>query len=1020
MLVGKLDEAASIVRFCDRLETRLETQKDTMKDLEATLKGENNLMNRISELEDECADKAKTIATLEEKLASGAPVEMPESAKNEMDQAMSAAFGRLAGKAKKKVQKKIVKAVDTAAESAPAAEDGSSETDLAAMREAADLAAMPGWSLDAWLASLALDTLVTNSILGVMRRSDAEINSQVRHASLGLIANYVLVCLRIVRVDIADTSRPIPLQVELGFMQQLGKVGSRDTVLALLRETTLTEDLADAIWTGIQTLTKDLEEEMQRQKEAEEAEEAAAKLEEEMMAELEGMSAEELEDERLAELRESVAETERQEAEAEKKRQEAQAARQKEEEEARAKAAQEQAKLQRSLDDTEKKVSATRDELDEAVERQQTEPDAASAEAIAALEKKLQAVEAEAQKAREEIAQRAEEEKKRAEAAAAKNAEMKRQEEEERARAKAARPKRWALAKMDMKDRQAAKTRKPRKLRKVDAREYNESLKVNSGAFTLAYAPASMYYQGLTAIVGRCDAEAGEDEKLLSLMMKEHCYSIDSEDMFEPPNFLIPTTSKIEYWAVYNPEDGLKELGIEEWPKEQRLGPGHARVLKGPDHFKPGWDLMNARLAEMQEPPLQRHGFVALRLYTGPMFYKYNNVLRGVSVGGVKGPLEWLWMKLCNGNRYTNTLHAITASINKCSRVTKCSLVYRAPGGILPKSFWDADASGVKGGVELGLMSTSTSKHAAMEYAKRSPVKLLFEIQQGMCARGADVSWLSMYPSEDEVLFAPCCACEVHNTRVEGSVVIVELRPAVAAPALQEKSIEQKEEEEKIAAEKRAMEAEARRKAIQEATRSRARWMKSMNNLLVTAAEAKRTAAEHEMAVAVRKAAEASEMEAKAAIEQQKLEESLRSIAKLKELQEEEAAAALEKAEAAKEAKHRLAVFHKLAGIIKRAAAKVRMEQDVQRMMQRKLEEASASTAANLGIGESILRNELIVVEDILAEESSGKVKAIEEQKAMEIKMKDMHRRTLKAEDEKVKLSEQLAANKKMLEKLME
>ena len=38
----------------------------------------------------------------------------------------------------------------------------------------------------------------------------------------------------------------------------------------------------------------------------------------------------------------------------------------------------------------------------------------------------------------------------------------------------------------------------------------------------------------------------------------------------------------------------------------------------------------------------------------------------------------------------------------------------------------------------------------------------------------------------------------------------------------------------------------------------------------------------------------------------------------------------------------------------------------------------------------------------------------------MEIKMKDMHRRTLKAEDEKVKLSEQLAANKKMLEKLME
>ena len=164
----EVDEAASIVRFCDRLETRLETQKDTMKDLEATLKGENNLMNRISELEDECADKAKTIATLEEKLASGAPVEMPEWPRTKWTRrCRPLPFGR---KSKKKVQKKIVKAVDTAAESAPAAEDGSSETDLV-MREAADLAAMPGWSLDAWLASLALDTLVTNSILGVMWRA---------------------------------------------------------------------------------------------------------------------------------------------------------------------------------------------------------------------------------------------------------------------------------------------------------------------------------------------------------------------------------------------------------------------------------------------------------------------------------------------------------------------------------------------------------------------------------------------------------------------------------------------------------------------------------------------------------------------------------------------------------------------------------------------------------------------------------------------------------------------------------
>ena len=53
-----------------------------------------------------------------------------------------------------------------------------------------------------------------------------------------------------------------------------------------------------------------------------------------------------------------------------------------------------------------------------------------------------------------------------------------------------------------------------------------------------------------------------------------------------------------------------------------------------------------------------------------------------------------------------------------------------------------------------------------MEYAKFSGVKLIFEVNQGMVARGADVSWLSMYPKEDEVLFPPMCACEVQQTRV--------------------------------------------------------------------------------------------------------------------------------------------------------------------------------------------------------------------------------------------------------------
>ena len=99
---------------------------------------------------------------------------------------------------------------------------------------------------------------------------------------------------------------------------------------------------------------------------------------------------------------------------------------------------------------------------------------------------------------------------------------------------------------------------------------------------------------------------------------------------------------------------------------------------------------------------------------------------------GCKAPLEHMFLKLCQGNKYTNTMHSIAAAINKLSRVTVASTVYRAPGGVLPKTFWESDRAGIKGGVEMGFMSTSRSKHAAMDYAKRSGVKLLFELQQGM------------------------------------------------------------------------------------------------------------------------------------------------------------------------------------------------------------------------------------------------------------------------------------------------
>ena len=52
---------------------------------------------------------------------------------------------------------------------------------------------------------------------------------------------------------------------------------------------------------------------------------------------------------------------------------------------------------------------------------------------------------------------------------------------------------------------------------------------------------------------------------------------------------------------------------------------------------------------------------------------------------------------------------------------------------------------------------------------------LVFEIQMGMLGRGADVSWLSEFPNEAEILFGPLTGLEIRGSRVEGAVQVYEV-----------------------------------------------------------------------------------------------------------------------------------------------------------------------------------------------------------------------------------------------------
>ena len=60
----------------------------------------------------------------------------------------------------------------------------------------------------------------------------------------------------------------------------------------------------------------------------------------------------------------------------------------------------------------------------------------------------------------------------------------------------------------------------------------------------------------------------------------------------------------------------------------------------------------------------------------------------------------------------------------------------------------------------------------------------IFEMQMGMVDRGADLSWLSQYPHEREILFGPLTGIEVLRTRIDGTVVVIECAFSINLTAL--------------------------------------------------------------------------------------------------------------------------------------------------------------------------------------------------------------------------------------------
>lgn len=142
-------------------------------------------------------------------------------------------------------------------------------------------------------------------------------------------------------------------------------------------------------------------------------------------------------------------------------------------------------------------------------------------------------------------------------------------------------------------------------------------------------------------------------------------------------NYGTTTSSRIEWYFCQDPTDNrLAELGISSWPVEAKLiESNQSHLCRRPLPLSSFTQLtkLNEQLGQFRAH-VGEDEFLAGRLYTGPLFVKYNAVLRGTGSTVPKFFKDEFW-RLCAGNRYPTTLHTINSCLVKLSLLTKKSTV---------------------------------------------------------------------------------------------------------------------------------------------------------------------------------------------------------------------------------------------------------------------------------------------------------------------------------------------------------
>ena len=344
--------------------------------------------------------------------------------------------------------------------------------------------------------------------------------------------------------------------------------------------------------------------------------------------------------------------------------------------------------------------------------------------------------------------------------------------------------------------------------------ELNSKFATNGEAFKgeMGFGGMSEFHGGLEALIGGPLMLNGS---LLNAMASEHRDQKDASVPFSTSNGVDGTTSAREWEFVNDPDLNDQERYAERGGDFREAHPDRCRTPMPLEVYEKKMERLNEQLISEGLAPLILEELIGGRLYTGPMYEKYNAVLRFFSVknpadgsvrtqyasegelpflqkkcgsmhlgewapsDGNKGGVCWEWH-----NKYATTIHAINSIVVKMSRSTKVQPLYRGwTDATLPRRFFDADVMGVKGGVEFGFSSTTTEREQAVVYAKGKASTIL-ELEMSMADRGADISWLSMYPHEKETLLPPLMGLQVSGTSVDGNTLVVKCRLSINMASL--------------------------------------------------------------------------------------------------------------------------------------------------------------------------------------------------------------------------------------------